>query len=130
MKTLTLYTNLHSDAETLIDVRRRGKAVRFHPDPERARTDSSDGDLIVELGIRLPDGAAFLIYRETERGAVIYAQDEDFGEAYAAAVRQTREGDKSVITAVITGRNGSERLLVPLSDFVTTMEFHLEDLAA
>lgn len=125
MKALTAYTNLHSDAETLPDLRRRGKAVRFHPDPVAARRDSRDGDLIVELTLRLPDDATFLIYRETGHGAVIFGQGSEFADAYRAAAG--RDEDGNVIAAALTGRG--ERRLAPLSDYIAAVDFYVDDPA-
>jgi hypothetical protein len=129
VKTLTVYTNLYSDEETISDVRRRGKTARFHPDPESARADARGQDLIVELDVRLPDDAEFLLYRETERGTALFAQGPDFAAAYTEAGTISKAG-RSMATAVITALPGRERLIVPLADFATGLSVHLEALLA
>lgn len=127
MTALTLYTNLFADTETAADLRKRGNAVRLHPDPVSARNDSRDADLIVELELQVPDGAEFLIYRETALGAAVYAQGPDFGAVYreASAIPANGEGP---ITAVLARQGGPERLVRPLAGCITGMEFHVEDL--
>ncbi|HEX9088226.1 MAG TPA: hypothetical protein VF867_11925 [Arthrobacter sp.] len=130
MKTLTAYTNLYSETETIADVRKRGKATRFHPDPVTARGHSRDGDTIVMASIRIPEDAQFLIYRDTERGAAIYGQGPNFGTTYKEAFLAARNGERTMITAVITGRPGLERLVIPLTDFVVAISSFGEELAA
>lgn len=130
MKTLTAYTNLYSDTETIADVRKRGKATRFHPDPVTARGHARESDTIVMVSIRIPDDAQFLIYRDTERGAAIYGQGPHFDTTYKEALLAARDGERTMITAVITGRPGLERLVVPLTDFVIAVSSFGDELAA
>jgi len=130
MKTLTAYTNLFSDTETIIDVRKRGKATRFHPDPATARDHARDADTIVRLTISIPDDAQFLIYRDTARGAAIYGQGPDFAAAYKEALLAARNGERTMITSVLTGRPGIERLVVPLTDFVLFVSFFGDEALA
>lgn len=125
MAALTLYTNLFADNETAKDLRKRGKAVRFHPDPEASRADARDADLIVVLELRVPDDAAFLIYRETARGTAVLAQGADFGAAYREASALPADNE-APITAILEGRPGAERRVVPLADYITGMAFHIE----